>query len=181
MTKADQTRSRLLERAQHLFWSRGYSNVSLREIAGAAGVDVALISRYFGSKRGLFEATLETLPELDTAEITDADSLIELVVVLFATAERDGSVPSATTFILMNAFDPEVGEIVQSTYRERWQDRLEILLGSKQRAANFSAAMLGMSVAEKALHLDGIHDYRTEAYQRQLRDFLIAAIGSGEN
>jgi AcrR family transcriptional regulator len=44
--------------ARRRFQCDGYSAVTLRSIAGEAGVDVALIGYFFGSKRGLFGATL---------------------------------------------------------------------------------------------------------------------------
>ena len=37
--------------------------MTLRSIAAAAGVDVALVSYWFGSKRGLFAAALELVRE----------------------------------------------------------------------------------------------------------------------
>ncbi|MEO0371384.1 MAG: TetR family transcriptional regulator, partial [Pseudomonadota bacterium] len=52
MAKPRPTKEKLLGAARDLFWTRGYSNVSVRDITGAAGVDAALVSRYFGGKRG---------------------------------------------------------------------------------------------------------------------------------
>lgn len=46
-----QTKSAILEAAQRLFSSRGYSETGVRDIAAEAGVNPALISRYFGSKQ----------------------------------------------------------------------------------------------------------------------------------
>ncbi|MDX6267838.1 MAG: hypothetical protein QOD70_2578, partial [Frankiales bacterium] len=48
----------LLAAAQQLFAERGYQRVTTREIAEQAGVDATLIARYFGSKAGLYLATL---------------------------------------------------------------------------------------------------------------------------
>lgn len=50
-----------MEVAGRRFRADGYQGVTLRSIADEAAVDVALISYYFGSKRGLFTAAL-TLP-----------------------------------------------------------------------------------------------------------------------
>lgn len=47
------TRQRILDSARELFTAEGYAQVSSRRIAAAAGVNVALINRYFGAKRGL--------------------------------------------------------------------------------------------------------------------------------
>lgn len=55
---ATTTRQSILHAAEIAFSSASYERVRLRDVAQAAGVDVALISRYFGSKAGLFEAVL---------------------------------------------------------------------------------------------------------------------------
>jgi AcrR family transcriptional regulator len=53
------TREQILQSARQMFLASGYRRVSMRAIATAAGVDVALISYYFGSKRGLFAAVMQ--------------------------------------------------------------------------------------------------------------------------
>jgi len=52
------TRQRLLDAAQRRFATDGYAATYVRDIAGDAGVNVALINRYFDSKEGLFRACL---------------------------------------------------------------------------------------------------------------------------
>lgn len=52
-------REDILLAARGLFAEHGFSGTSLRRIAAAAGVDVALIAHYFGSKDGLFRASVE--------------------------------------------------------------------------------------------------------------------------
>ncbi len=177
MSKSQQTKDLLLFHARRLFWTRGYSNVSLREITSSAGADVALVSRYFGSKKGLFVATLDSLPALDLEEIRDVDALIEFVVGAFCVAERSADGPSGSALILMNASDPEVGALVRQKYQENWQQPLEQILKDSGKAALFSASMLGMSVAEKTLCLNGIADPDSADYERQLRTLLNAASG----
>jgi AcrR family transcriptional regulator len=48
----------LLETAANRFAEAGYDKTSVRDIAAVAGVDPALIRHYFGSKAGLFRATM---------------------------------------------------------------------------------------------------------------------------
>jgi AcrR family transcriptional regulator len=55
---AAQTRQLLLEEAGRRFARDGYASTTVRDIADGAGVNVALINRYFTSKEGLFEACL---------------------------------------------------------------------------------------------------------------------------
>ncbi|GAB3854383.1 TetR family transcriptional regulator [Dactylosporangium cerinum] len=52
------TRLLLLDAARRRFAADGYSATTVRDIAEDAGVNVALIHRYFTSKEGLFEACL---------------------------------------------------------------------------------------------------------------------------
>jgi AcrR family transcriptional regulator len=71
------TRQALLDAATALFAERGYDRTTVRDIATRAGVNQALLFRYFGSKEALFaEATAghrreETEPGLLVAEMLD--------------------------------------------------------------------------------------------------------------
>ncbi|MFP3580980.1 TetR family transcriptional regulator [Arthrobacter sp. SIMBA_036] len=63
---ADITRRALVRAARRRFATEGYRATTVRHIAADVGVNVALISRYFGSKEGLFEACMNrTFDELD--------------------------------------------------------------------------------------------------------------------
>ncbi len=66
---AEITKSLIKEAAQRIFQEKGYDGTTTREIAATAGVNVALITRYFGSKKGLFEKAV--LSEIDLHWITD--------------------------------------------------------------------------------------------------------------
>ncbi|HEV7807466.1 MAG TPA: TetR family transcriptional regulator [Solirubrobacteraceae bacterium] len=59
---AQASRQALLEAADALFDERGYDAATVRDIGDRAAVDPALIARYFGSKEGLYLATLEREP-----------------------------------------------------------------------------------------------------------------------
>src|SRR4051794_27039072 len=56
---ADATRAAILDAAKEHFARSSYEGVYLRDIAAEAGVDAALINRYFGGKDGLFAAALK--------------------------------------------------------------------------------------------------------------------------
>lgn len=57
-TRSDgaQSRERLLAAAMHLFAERGFAPTSIREIAAAAGTNIAAIRYYFRDKAGLYRA-----------------------------------------------------------------------------------------------------------------------------
>jgi AcrR family transcriptional regulator len=56
---APDPKQEILEAAIRLFARKGFSATGVREIAREAKVNVAMISYYFGSKRGILEATLD--------------------------------------------------------------------------------------------------------------------------
>lgn len=49
----------IIETAERLFSAKGYDGTSVRDIADDAGVNIAMISYYFGSKEKLMEALFE--------------------------------------------------------------------------------------------------------------------------
>jgi len=49
----------IIETAERLFAERGFDGTSVRDIADEAGVNVAMISYYFGSKEKMMEALFE--------------------------------------------------------------------------------------------------------------------------
>lgn len=53
------TRAAILAASRAEFATRGYDGATIRAIAGAAGVDPALVHHYFGTKAKLFAAALE--------------------------------------------------------------------------------------------------------------------------
>ena len=53
------TREKILAAARAQFSEVGYDRATVRDIAGVAGVDPALLSHYFGSKEALFLAAVE--------------------------------------------------------------------------------------------------------------------------
>lgn len=58
---AGSSRNDVLRSAKRLFANEGYDATTIRAIAADAGVDSALVVRFFGSKERLFEAVLEGL------------------------------------------------------------------------------------------------------------------------
>ena len=60
---SDASRAALLRAAKEVFDELGYEGATTREIGERAGVDAALIARYFDSKEGLFLASIANLSE----------------------------------------------------------------------------------------------------------------------
>ena len=87
------TRARILYAAEALFAERGFEVVSLREITGAAGVNVAAVNYHFGSKDKLIDAVVirhlspvneERLRQLDKLEKKFSEAPIPVEEILKA-------------------------------------------------------------------------------------------------
>jgi len=89
--RAQLTRDRILDAAEHLFAARGFHGCSIRDITGEAGVDVALANYHFGSKQGLLEAVV-----MRRAQDLNAERLARLDAVL---ATSRGRTPSLEAII----------------------------------------------------------------------------------
>ena len=59
MTDFNEKQLQIIDTAQRLFSLKGFDGTSVRDIAEEAGVNVAMISYYFGSKEKLLEAIFE--------------------------------------------------------------------------------------------------------------------------
>ena len=58
---AKRTRQKLIHAATTLFADQGRAGASVRDIARSASVNVAMISHYFGSKQGLYDACIDAM------------------------------------------------------------------------------------------------------------------------
>ncbi|HUS62629.1 MAG TPA: helix-turn-helix domain-containing protein, partial [Acidimicrobiales bacterium] len=82
----DERRQLILAAGRRLFCQRPYSEVSMADLAEAAGVARGLLHHYFGSKRDLYLAVMReliqvpTIPRPDHASSLDAGELWEVSV-----------------------------------------------------------------------------------------------------
>lgn len=94
----DETRRRLLDAALAHFAAHGFHGASTRDIVAAAGVNVATLTYYYGSKQGLYDATVDEIYRrlrdrgaavLAATPPTDLDAVLARLYDA-ARAERDG-------------------------------------------------------------------------------------------
>lgn len=80
---AAETRAVILARARERFGAAGFQGTTIRAIAADAGVDPAMVMRYFGNKDQLFAAAAEFDLELPDFARADRDRLGWLLVAHF--------------------------------------------------------------------------------------------------
>jgi AcrR family transcriptional regulator len=145
---ADATRLDLLRAARRRFTVLGYDRTTTRDIAADAGVNVALISRYFGSKEGLFVEVVEGSAEV--LETPETDSVDELLVRLTESLDPDawpefGHV-NPLVLLLRDTDDERVGDLRRQALRSAI-DKFAVLVpgeGSRLRADLLFALLAGV-------------------------------------
>ena len=103
-------RRTLVATATPLFAARGFNGVSVREVAASAGVNVSMISYYFGGKEGLYAAVLNeqfaTLRGVAVIQESDADPLKKFELYVRATVARYRKNPYLLRFYTSELTNP---------------------------------------------------------------------------
>lgn len=129
--QVDERRAQLLDLALELFAGRTYDEISIGEIATAAGVSKGLLYHYFSSKRAFYVAAVrqasDRLVEATTPTDDELDPLGAGITAYLDYVERHGP---AYAFLLRGGVgaDPEVLELVDAT-RRRFVDLITGALG----------------------------------------------------
>jgi AcrR family transcriptional regulator len=130
--RVSKTRDKILEAAIRLFAEKGFNGTTTKEIAERAGVNEALIFRYFSTKRDLYGAIIERkikedpkieLP-LETFKETKDDWLIfkSLGTRMFECVEKDPS------FLRLLHFSALEGHELSDMFLETYVQHLRMLL-----------------------------------------------------
>ncbi|WP_240670186.1 TetR/AcrR family transcriptional regulator [Actinoplanes solisilvae] len=182
---AARTRQALLEAARARFASDGYAATTVRDIADDAGVNVALISRYFSSKEGLFEACLTTAAD-DFHRSTGATTLNEVperIAEQAAGIDSDG-VPRYLVLLLRSSGDARADEIRIGMLRT-FAERLAALAGWEEgddrlllRAQVTIAAALGIALLRSTTTLEPLRSATKEDLLSPVTDLITAILGN---
>jgi AcrR family transcriptional regulator len=175
---AKRSRDRLFEAARDLFGERGFERTTTRDIAERAGVDSALIARYFGSKTELYIQTLDHGSAEQPADLLQPGRLESLLI----RADHLGSGPLLHSVIQVHADDR-----AQSAARLAVENRLVAPLEQRfiaqglgrprLRAQLAIAAFAGIVQARHAGSLDQVSEADTSAILELLQAMLAAVSG----
>ncbi|GAA1412581.1 TetR/AcrR family transcriptional regulator [Catellatospora coxensis] len=127
---AARTRGLLLEVARRRFARDGYAATTVRDIADEAGVNVALINRYFDSKEGLFEACLGyAVDELARAagDVPRSDVPTAIAHQVAGTTAEGG--PNQVLLLLLRSSGDERTEQMRLDVLRRFAERLAATAG----------------------------------------------------
>lgn len=155
------TRAAILAAARQRLLRESYDSVGLRDIAGDAGVDVALISRYFGGKEGLFREIVsdEDKPKI-FREPKSVDELPDFLAKLVVEDADEDLQKRMEMFIIMlrSASSPKAGEIIRDLVHLDVLGPLTELIGGEQgefRANMLLSILMGIGVLRTIMMVDG--------------------------
>ena len=103
-------RENIIASAIPLFAAKGLNGVSVRELASAAGVNLSMISYYFGGKEGLYAAVLTEqfaiLGKLEEIDHMEIDTLQKFELYVRATVSRYRKSPYLLRFYTSELTNP---------------------------------------------------------------------------
>ena len=143
------TRTAILNSARTLFARDSYENVGIRCIAAQAGVDSALVSRYFGSKEDLFKQVLNIGSKGVDVFGSEWEGLPERAADLLLDPDEEGKELDDILIILHSAGSPIAGPMVRASIEERFHAPFAEVLGGEHavlRSQLFGAILLGLSL-----------------------------------
>ncbi len=147
------SRRELLAAASELFAERGYSRTTLRQVAARAGLDAALVVRYFGSKDGLYQAVLAgdwhaDLPSSVRALDPGAPDAVagQLIDRLLSRWDNEGVGP-----LVLSLSRPQVDDETRREVRRLLGETILTPLAQAAHASNAADAELRAEVVTAAL------------------------------
>lgn len=104
------SRENIIASAIPLFAAKGLNGVGVRELAGAADVNLSMISYYFGGKEGLYAAVLTEqfaiLGKIEEIELLETDTLQKFELYVRATVARYRKNPYLLRFYTSELTNP---------------------------------------------------------------------------
>src|SRR4051812_44242160 len=178
-----ETRRQILAVARRRFLADGYDRVTMRGVAEEAGVDAALISYHFGSKRGLFGAAMQlpaSPPEILAAALEGPlNTLPERVIrALCAAWEDPERAPALRTLAQAAVRDPEVARLFREVAEREMIGRIAERLrtaDAARRAAVVGSQLAGLIFVRYILGIEPLASMPTDELVARVAPALRAA------
>jgi AcrR family transcriptional regulator len=164
----------LLQAAQALFGQKGFERTTIREIGERAGVDAALIARYFGNKADLYIAAV-VAEDLDQRPPADYEGLRQITDVVLSRTDERGPGP-----ILQAIIRADTSAEIRQAAQDRLTRRLVDPLAARMADLHIDRPRLRAEIAVSALF--GVSLGRALGWFEEIRsvpkDELVALLSS---
>jgi AcrR family transcriptional regulator len=165
----------MLDAAVGRFARDGYDGASVGDIAADAGVDAALVNRYFGGKEELFNEVLACSPS--PAHLFDGGregfgARVAKAVVIDETHDRKLDCIFA---MLRSASSPRASRAIRESSQARFYDPLTAMLEGEDkvvRARLIGAMIMGVAISRALVPDLGLDDEGRETFCRTLANTL---------
>jgi AcrR family transcriptional regulator len=177
------TRVALLKAAREQFARRGYDHVALRDIARDAGVDVALASRYFGGKEGLFIEALKASFRPDRLEEWKRGAFARSTATMMADNLHADEAAESFQFLMRAATSPTTAPLLNVAMQERFLGPIRNWLGGQNAEAHARvlAAVYTGFLAERLVRGTPLKGAQRLAFIDRAEAVLEAAIACGSS
>lgn len=176
---ADATRLAILLAAKRHFARSGYEGAFVRDIAADAGVDAALINRYFGGKQGLFAAALKDSINGDRVATWNRKTFGRDIAEMMAHSPHDHEERAqAFQFLLRAVTSPTTQPMLNEAVQARFLGPIREWLGGDQaavRARILASVFIGFLV-ERLVRDDRIPANEHDAFIERLAPILQALV-----
>jgi AcrR family transcriptional regulator len=162
---ATATRTAILEAARLRFTRDGFDRVGVRDIAADAGINAALVIRYFGSKENLFTEAITEAFNLDALLDVEREVFGEtLARYIFSKRETAGALDPLIA-LLRSATNEQAGAILRRSIEKQFILPLAQWLGGKDaelRASLIAAVIMGLTVTRDVIGSEPLASSDTE-------------------
>jgi AcrR family transcriptional regulator len=169
------TRSAIFEAATRRFAYQGYEHAGVREIAADAGVDAAMVSRYFGSKEGLFAEVIRRALDMGHLLQGQREDLADHLARVMVYGQEDSRDWGYTPLLLLLHSATVPGAI--KLFR-RDLDRTELPILAKQIGGDNSAVRAVMVMAQLTGFAIMYHVLRPKAFANARGDELATLLSA---
>jgi AcrR family transcriptional regulator len=164
---ADRTKGAILRAACDVFATHGYGEAGVRDIAARAGVNPALVGRYFGSKLELFQEALEASFDITHFTSVPRERFGQQIAASLCQSRDDEafSVP----MLVFAAGDSEARRVALQILKRNVVAPLETWFGepeAAERAAQLMLLVTGFYTYRIMLPLDPLIGRPTAAMER---------------
>lgn len=176
---AEATRAAILAAARTCFSRESYDQVGIRDIAVEAGVDAALVCRYFGSKEDLF-ARLLLRPD-KPLEVIEAgrEGLSVRVAEMVVSKAGDQEAIDDLLIMLRSASSKTAAGLVRDAMVKRFDEPVAQLLDgadSRLRARLMGSVIIGLIVSKIISGPWDVDEPAQAAFQQRIEDLVRLSI-----
>lgn len=154
-------REHIIATAIPLFAAKGLNGVSVRELAATAGVNLSMISYYFGGKEGLYAAVLTEqfaiLGKLETIEQMEIDTLQKFELYVRATVARYRKNPYLLRFYTSELTNPTAS--FETIVKPAIKKVVQMLLDTFSDGLSHEKFRTGLNPADTVLALAGMINF----------------------